>query len=276
KRRLRVTRGHAAQVKDQVSGAPPNGYCADLGEADQLLVAFQGLTSLCFTMPLVYDRKTVRRYARNVAEAAVKAGVRRVVFNSNTRIPPSPTDVAGFETRRDAEMILRESGLPVVVIRPTIYLENLLAPAVLHGIETDGVLAYPVPAEARIAWLGLRDLGAVAAAVLEREDVTPPVIEVGGADLTGPELAGHISHRLGRELAFVSVAPRDFEAGLAKVLGEDAARGVAGLYHWLQRHPDSGLMSGSETQARAGIEPTSIIEWAEATWPSSSNGADRS
>lgn len=241
---------------------------ADLGDRDELRAAFHGLSALCFTMPLIYDGDQTRRYAENVAEAAVRAGVERVVFNTNTRIPQSPTEVAGFETRRAAEEILRNCGIPVAIVRPTVYFENLLAPPVARAVNENGVLPYPVPEDTPIAWISLRDLGAAVAAVMAQDDFTDAIFDIGGVDLTGAELSGRLGRGTGQEVSFVSLDPSKFEAGLATDLGSDAARGVAGLYHWLSAHLDTALMSGgTAVLTQLGIEPITITDWATASWP---------
>ncbi|MGW6391569.1 hypothetical protein ACWFR1_13935 [Streptomyces sp. NPDC055103] len=50
-----------------------------------------------------------------------------LVFNANTRVLHGPTEFAAFETRRRAERVLRDSGVPLVVIRPPVYLDNLFS-----------------------------------------------------------------------------------------------------------------------------------------------------
>lgn len=241
---------------------------ADLGIPDQLQAAFEGLTALCFTLPLVYDSALTSRYAENVADAAAKAGVQRLVFNTNTRFPQSVTRTVGFETRRAAEEALRRSGLPVAVVRPTIYFENLLAPPVMRAVNEHGVLPYPVPERTPIAWMSLRDLGAAVAAVLETDPFAAGIHEIGGSELTGPQLADGLAQGIGRELVFAGIDPSDFEAGLVPVLGGDAASGVAGQYHWMGEQPDTRLMTGgADTLARLGVTATTVTGWAFEAWP---------
>lgn len=241
---------------------------ADLGDPDGLQAAFEGLTALCFTMPLVYDSELTSRYAENVAAAAVKAGVRRLVFNANTRLPQSATRTAGFETRRAAEESLRRSGLPVAVVRPTVYLENLLAPPVVSAVDEHGILPYPVPERTPVAWMSLRDLGAAVAAVLTADEFAAETHEIGGEELTGRQLADGLAQGIGRAVAFSSVDPSDFEAGLVPVLGGDAASGVAGQYHWMGERPHTRIMAGGTAAlARLGVTPSTVAGWASEAWP---------
>lgn len=241
---------------------------ADLSDRAGLLDAFSGLSALCFTLPLVYDLEQARRYAENVAAAAVEAGVERIVFNANVRVPGHATDIAGFETRRAAEEILLGSGVPVAIVRPAVYLENLLAPPIVNAVNEIGVLPYPVPSETSVSWISLHDLGRTVAAVLESDDLANATVDVGGSDLTGAELAQHLGDGLDREVSFLSLDPVDFEAGLARELGSEAARGVAGIYHWLSANPDTTLMSGGKsTMTQLGITTLAVADWANTAWP---------
>ncbi|MFD2352527.1 SDR family oxidoreductase [Nonomuraea ferruginea] len=135
------------------TGKVPEGvtpFRGDLGDAGRVKAAFTGVTHASMVLPLVFEAETVAAFTRNVIEGARAAGVRRLVFNTGNRLPDGETGVAAFDTRRAAVRALRESGLPVVVLRPALYLENLLAPGVLGSPLPEshpgvGVLGAPLP-----------------------------------------------------------------------------------------------------------------------------------
>ncbi|MFF8508146.1 SDR family oxidoreductase [Streptomyces sp. NPDC015492] len=236
----------------------------DLVRPDDVRQLFEGTTHAFMTMPLVYEADRVEAYARNVAEAALDAGTERLVFNSNTRIPLGPTDVAAFETRRLAERVLRDSGVPLVVIRPPVYLDNLFSPWNGPSLVDDGVLAYPLPASARTAWLSHRGLAEAALAALTREDLEGRTFDIGGErSLTGGELAEAFGRGLGRAVRYEELDPAAFERGLAGLLGPATAAGVAGIYHFMASGADPLLMAdddGVSTEV-LGIEPAPVEEW---------------
>src|SRR5205823_2783605 len=134
------------------------------------LRAFEGITHVSVVLPLTFDRETVLTYTRNIVEAAQRAGVHQVVYNTNIPIPQESTSHAAFETRREAEAVLRQSGLPVVVLRPTLYLDNLFSPWNGPALVNDGILAYPITEDQRVAWLSHSDLAAATVAALRRAD----------------------------------------------------------------------------------------------------------
>lgn len=236
----------------------------DLGRPEDVRQLFEGTTHAFMTMPLVYESERVEAYARNVAEAALDAGTERLVFNANTRIPLGPTDVAAFETRRLAERVLRDSGVPLVVIRPPVYLDNLFSPWNGPALVDDGVLAYPLPAAARTAWLSHRGLAEAALAALTREDLEGRTFDIGGErSLTGGELAAAFGRGLGRAVRYEELDPAAFERSLAQLLGPDTAAGVAGIYHFMASGVDPLLMAdddGVSTEV-LGLEPPPVEEW---------------
>ncbi|MET7322535.1 NmrA family NAD(P)-binding protein [Streptomyces sp. NPDC005549] len=239
----------------------------DLSSAESLRAAFRGASHAVVVMPLEYDLDTVTHYARNVADAALEAGVRRIVFNTNTPVPDETTDRPGFETRRRAEEILRAGGVPVVTIRPPVYLENLFSPWNGPAIVNDGVLAYPLPAEQRVAWMSHEDLAKVAARALDADVPAGQVLHVGGADvLTGPELAAVFGQALGRAVRYLPLDVAQFEQGLAGLLGAPAAAGVAGIYHHVGggQAPDLLAPLPAAVEEALGIQLTPTIEWVKA------------
>ncbi|MFC9385685.1 SDR family oxidoreductase [Streptomyces venezuelae] len=236
----------------------------DLGRPADVRRLFEGTTHAFVTMPLVYGVDRVEAYARNIAEAALEAGTVRLVFNSNTRIPLGPTDVPAFETRRLAEWVLRDSGVPLVVIRPPVYLDNLFSPWNGPALVDDGVLAYPLPASTRTAWLSHRGLAEAALAALTREGLDGRTFDIGGGRaLTGGELAAAFARGLGRAVRYEELDPAAFERGLAELLGPETAAGVAGIYHFMASGADPLLMAdddGVSTEVLA-LDPAPVEEW---------------
>ncbi|MEV2265157.1 SDR family oxidoreductase [Nonomuraea africana] len=161
--------GHAVRgLTRSGAGLPPGvtPVAGDLADAAAVRAAFDGVTHASVVLPMVFEPSTVDAYVRNIAEAAVAAGVRRLVYNTANRIPPVPTSVAAFETRRAAASLLGASGVPTVVLRPPVYLDNLCAPWVAGPLVHEGVLRYPLPADLPVSWLSHADLANATVAAL--------------------------------------------------------------------------------------------------------------
>ncbi|MFE9045020.1 SDR family oxidoreductase [Streptomyces sp. NPDC007818] len=271
-RRL-AAEGHTVRglVRDRAKAAAlPAGVTpvhGDLADADALRAAFEGVTHAVVALPLEYDPGTVTRYAGNIAEAAHRAGVRRLVFNANTPVPDEPTPYAGFETRRLAERILLAGPVPVAVVRPPVYLENLFSPWNGPALVDHGILTYPLPADRKVAWMSHADLARVAARALNDDVPTGRAWPVGGAEpLTGPELAAVFARVLGREVSYLPLEVRVFEEALGRALTPRTAAGVAGVYHYAASSRAPGLLAPrpADTESVFGVRLTPVAEWIRA------------
>ncbi|MFE3449170.1 NmrA family NAD(P)-binding protein [Nonomuraea sp. NPDC059194] len=174
-RRL-VSLGHAVSGLSRTGIGLPDGVkpaIGDLADAAAVRAAFDGVTHASVLLPMVYDAAIVESYVGNIAAAAAEVGLRRLVFNTGNRIPSWPTAVAAFETRRAAESALAASGVPTVVLRPPVYLDNLSAPWVVEPLVREGVLRYPLPAHVPVSWLSHDDLATATVAALTSPDLFP-------------------------------------------------------------------------------------------------------
>lgn len=273
--------GHRVYGMSRRGGDVGPGVCpvrADLGVRDEVFRAFRGVTHAAVVIPLVYDLPTVLTYASNIVEAARAMGVRKLVLNTNTRIPPVPTLYAAYETRRAAETVFRDSGLPVVILRPTIYLDNLFSPWSGPMLVNGGVLAYPLPANLKVAWISHADLATSVVAALELGDLTGRTIPIGGPEaVTGHQLAAAFTAVLGREVTYCEMDVDDFELGLATILDPGAAAGVAGIYRYAHESGTPDLFGTQPTNVyrTLGTYPTPLTEWiaAQPWWQWSTDSA---
>ena len=192
-------------------------------------------------------------------------------MNTTGRIPDKVTSVPGFEMRREAETMLRDLGPPSTILRPPFYMENLAGPWVTGAMAASQVVAYPIPAQLRAAWLSVADLGAYVAAALRRPDLAGAVRDIGGPQvLEGAHLARDLSPAFGHRLTYAAVPPDVFERNLAPHLGPAVARGIAASYFWLADHADTPLLMGTDSQLQDELSrpATSLARWARAqAWP---------
>ncbi|NRQ36145.1 NmrA family NAD(P)-binding protein [Nonomuraea sp. NN258] len=267
--RLLAGLGHRVRGFARTANVPDGvrPFPGDLGDAARVKEAFDGVTHAAVLLPMTYDRERVETYVGNVVAAAGAAGVRRLVFNTGNRIPAQVTGVPAFETRRWAAAALLDSGLPAVVLRPPVYLDNLLAPWVSGPLAAEGVLRYPLPAGLPVSWLSHADLAAATAAALTVDGLAGATLDLGGADLvTGPELAA----AFGPGVRYAAQDVAEFAAGLSRLLGPDAAEGVAATYRWLGGLPagDRFYAADPGVAVRLGVRPTPMRDWIAArTWP---------
>jgi len=233
----------------------PNVAAAALETGDGLAEAFRGASVVVFTLPQDHRQGVVPRMAANVARAAADAGAGRIVLNTAGRIERG-SPLAVYAALAAAADTVLAGPVPAVVLEPTVFMDNLLAPWSLPGILS-GTLAYPAARDTRIAWLSHRSLAAAAVAAATA-DVAGRSIAIGGPEaLSGTELAEAVGAHLGRPVGYAEVPLAGFAAGLNAAFGPPAGDRIAELYAHLAAHPDA-LADGAAGMADLGVAPESF------------------
>jgi hypothetical protein len=70
---------------------------------------------------------------------------------------PAPCEEPSFIANAMIEDMVRRSGLPFAIVRPTMYLDNLLKPSASRDIVEHGRFAPPIAEQQEIAWTSTDD-----------------------------------------------------------------------------------------------------------------------
>ena len=188
---------------------------ADMLDIVAVRAAMRGCSVLYFTMSV---SPNYLEAAANVAVTAKSLGVRAFVSLAQMTLSQmSETETTSSPQQKQewlAQQMLRWSGLPVVYLRPTAFLEIFLLQAA-KGIRDDNAIRFPF-ADGKTSPIAAADVGAAAATVLINPE--PHIGKV--YDLTGPqsltmaEFAQEFSGALGRTIRYVNVPPQMWEAKL--------------------------------------------------------------
>ena len=178
----------------------------DLEDRTSLAAAFRGISSaFVATAPTPsLDHQEI-----NLIDAARAAKVERLVKLSGFGIEFS-TDRIHVAHKR-SEHALRASGVPSVVLRPVVYMSNLLFDAA--GIKTGKLPS--VFRDGRINLVDPRDVAEVAARTLVGPAHDGQTLEFGGPEaLSWDDVAATFTRVLGRRVEHVRVDDATFEAGV--------------------------------------------------------------
>lgn len=183
----------------------------DLQEIDTVRTAMEGVEAAYFVWPVAPG---LLGAAVNFAQAAKEAGVGTIV-NLSQR---SADRHSKSESCRDtfiAEQVFDWSGVPVIHLRPTYFLEWLLYPWQLPYLR-QGVLRMPV-GKGRHSPIAADDQGRAIAALLK-----DPSAHIGKTiPLSGPvemdheQMAAELSEALGRKIIFQDLPVDEYCASLA-------------------------------------------------------------
>ena len=163
------------------------------------------------------------------------------------------------------EYAARGAGLPFAVVRPTIYLDNLLKPSALAEIMGEGVFARLIPASQRIAWTSAHDCAEAALTLLENGAMGGDHRIAGPESLTGDELAARISARIGRTIRYRGQSLDEFEREVDAAMGEGVGRRVASKFRYFSAYTQEAetILARPFAPQRGleGFQPTDVESW---------------
>jgi uncharacterized protein YbjT (DUF2867 family) len=162
----------------------------------------------------------------DILEAAKAAGVEFFAKVSGGRaiVGPDAESVVG-RGHHAVEEAMRQSGLAWVILRPGLFMQNTLAQA--QSIKSEGKMVMAYPKDLPIAFIDVRDTGAVGARILRDPGRhAGKTYEFTGVTSTFEEFAQVFSDVLGRPVAYVGVSLEQAEQGMK----------ARGMPDWLVAH----------------------------------------
>jgi NAD(P)H dehydrogenase (quinone) len=217
----------------------------DYEDPASLRTAFSGADVLLFvSSPDVTPGARPRQHG-NVIDAAVAAGVGRVVYTSAIGADDGPSFLADHTV---TEKLLRDSGLTHTLLRNTFYTDVFVNPGLSAAVEAGELLG--ADGGQPIASATIADLALAASIVVTGDGHAGQVYELRGLPWTWAELAQTLSEVSGKPVAYRAVSVDEL--------------GPAGFVHPLIA---SGLFAEptDDLEKLIGRAPTGLREVVEAT-----------
>jgi len=139
------------------------------------------------------------RQGKTLVDAAVAAGIRHFVFNSvGGAERTAGLGISHFDTKREIERHLRQSGLQFSIFRPVTFFENFITPRFRQAIRERGILRFGIEPDQSFQMVAMEDVSTFVLRAFENPD-----------------------HYAGRalELASDRFSLRDFAAALGDAIG---------------------------------------------------------
>lgn len=244
---------------------------ADIDNEESLVAAMSGVDALAMHLPFEFDRAKAAGYGQRIANAARRAELKKIVFNTSCFVADHDLDLSAHDGRRDIERAIHESGVPYVIVRPVVFMDNIVRIWSKPSIVRNGIFAYPASPTLRVSWICLDDVSSYMVRALERDELTAEKILVGGPEvLVGAQVAERLSVVAGRPVEFRSLSPDEFAAGMSElvtgsreVVPFSIYDGMARFYRWYNQQPQSPLVVDMDAAlAKLPITPTPFAEWA--------------
>ena len=237
----------------------------DLADLNSVQRATEGVDKVFLMLPSM-ARGNPLEYAQNAIQAVRENGVKLLVFNTSGLTPKEETGAPMMDFRIHVERMLRESGVPYIILRPTSYMENLLAPWVVQRLQQEGVVAFPIGENRPTSWIATEDLGRLAVAALARPELAGQAFDVGGPEaLKGADIARSFSAGLGRTVRFETVSPEAFGKIMGSMMGPEAeAAYTAGARAGEAAPMDASVVDMQPVLKALPIEQTTLESWVRA------------
>jgi NAD(P)H dehydrogenase (quinone) len=253
----------AGRTVDRIADLGERGVqvrSVDYSQPESLRQAFAGADKVLLVSGSEVGQRVEQH--RNAINAAKDAGVGLMGYTSIANADTTAMQLASEHLA--TEEILRDSGVPFVLLRNGWYLENYtgqLPVQVQHGA------VFGSAGDGRVSAAARADYAAAAAAVLLRDDQAGKVYELGGDDaFTLSELAGEVSAASGKPVTYKDLPAEKYtqvlvEAGLpepyAAVLA-DSDLGIARGDLLVTSGDLSALLGRPTTPLREAVQAAAV------------------
>jgi len=241
---------------------------ADLDDPPSLARACEGADAVFFTSPSFTQAAQAADHSSSLGEAARSAGVRRVVYNTTSWHPEEPIGVPSMDWSLEKTAALRATGAPLTVVRPSLFMDNLLTRWVKPYLLEDNEFSYPHRPDLEVSWICLDDVARLMIATLASEDFAGETLDVGGPETLRPtDVAQLLGETLGRPIIYRQITPREFGERMYEVFkdvsGLDRETYVSDLerHYLFKNETNPFLVDMRPVLERIPMQLTPMREW---------------
>ena len=179
----------------------------DMASIPSMLPAFEGVDRFFSVTPFV---ENLAELGVNTIQAAKQAGVRRIVRSSF--IGASESWIALGRAHKAVEQAVEASGIPYTILRPNTFMQSYA----MNSLSINSDSAFYMPqGEGRVSLVDVRDVAALAVAVLTQEGHERRIYDVTGAEaLSNNDVADKLSLTLGKQVHYVDVSTAQAEQSM--------------------------------------------------------------
>ena len=252
-----VAAGRSVEKLAGFAGRGVQGKAMDYADASSVASALKGARKVLLISGSEVGQRVEQH--RTVIEAAKAEGVELLAYTSIANADSTGMKLAA--EHQATEAILRDSGVPFVLLRNGWYLENYTDQ--LQGTLAQGALAGSA-GDGKVSGAARADYAHAAAAVLAAEGQAGKVYELGGDEpFSMADLAAQISAATGKTIAYNDLPADDYANLLAGV-------GVPEAFAEILADSDLGiargdlLVSSGDLRRLLGRPATSLAEAVQA------------
>jgi uncharacterized protein YbjT (DUF2867 family) len=236
----------------------------DLRDPSSLRAASAGVAHAVLQIPIGAQEDLLAQ-AANALSASIACGLTSIILKLASASRPAPCEEPSFVANAMIEDMVRRSGLAFAIVRPTMYLDNLLKPSARAEIVAHGRFAPPIAEQQEIAWTSTDDCADAALTLLERGVAGGDHRIAGPESVTGDQLAARVAAGLGRPVVYCPQPLDEFERDVDAAMGAGTGRRVASKFRFFASHRyQADAMLAGRFEPQPGLEdfrPTPIEQW---------------
>ena len=186
----------------------------DFNKPETIQAALAGVEKIYFLTPLVPNMVEI---AASFVEAAKQAQVKHIVRQSALGAT-AHVNITLSKWQHEVENIIEKSGIPFTFLRPNSFMQNY-ANALGRMIKTESAFYLPLE-NAKVSLVDIRDIAAVAVAVLTQKGHEGKAYEITGSEaISNEQIAEIISSVVGRKINYVSISEEEACQNFRKAKG---------------------------------------------------------
>jgi len=193
----------------------------------------------------------------NFAQAMKSAKLKHAVFSSSLGAD-SHTGSPIIDVKEKVEDTLKEAGIPVTVLRPSNFFENLYA-----YLETlsSGHFVYPLDGRVKLPYVSVDDIAMIADKALNREPQGWEIFDMPGQrDISMLDIAGAISDNLNRMIKYMRVSDEQFiEVFTGFGVSEKFCRDILAMFRFFEKQEFK--YDREKVQKEFDYNPTTLEEF---------------
>ena len=240
-----ITRKPDGEKARELAALGAEVVAADIDDVGSLTRAFTGAYG-AFCVTNFWEHFSPEKelsQARNLAEAAQRAGVKHVIWSTleDTRLDVPLSDermptlqgkykVPHFDAKGEADNYFRELGVPTTFYRASFYWDNMVGFGLGPKRGDDGKLYLALPmGDKKLGGVAAGDIGRVAYGIFKRPELIGQTVGVAGGENTGEEIASILSKHLGETVYYTPVTPAVFRS-----FGFPGAEDLGNMFQYYQ------------------------------------------
>ncbi len=260
-----------AKLFDRPEFAGVEVVSGDYDNPASLRAACVGADALFYSPPTMASFDTTWRHSCNLVEAAKSVAIKQFIHNTTMWAPDKPCGEPLYDFCLSIENLVVESGLPVIVFRPVLFMDNFLTLFAKPSLIRESVYRYCQRPGLIATWISMDDLAKFMTAALGRDDLSGRRFVIGGPEnLPVEEAMAIVGEAMGKKLRYEYETPYNFGArmhGIFKMENEVSVADYASFFDSFYTFNNESPLHPFQAEtasvlAELPVNLTTLREWA--------------